>query len=50
MQNSFGHIFSGGYASGYYGYLWSKELSNRAFKESEDLTYSAIILKTLLSL
>jgi len=43
MQNSFGHIFSGGYASGYYSYLWSKELSSRAFKESEDLTYSAII-------
>ena len=35
MQNSFGHIFSGGYASGYYSYLWSKELSNRAFKESD---------------
>lgn len=31
MSPSFGHIFSGGYASGYYGYKWSEELEADAF-------------------
>lgn len=50
FPNSFGHIFSGGYAAGYYSYLWAEMLACDAFaKFKEDGVISDKIGQEFLS-
>jgi oligopeptidase A len=36
FQNTFGHVFSGSYAAGYYSYLWAEMLASDAFSKFEE--------------
>jgi oligopeptidase A len=50
FQHSFTHVFSGGYAAGYYSYLWAEVLSQDAFSKFEmDGIFNAITGKAFLT-
>ena len=54
FQNSFSHIFAGGYAAGYYSYKWAEVLSADVFSKFTDTgvfnaSTGSRFLETLLS-
>lgn len=51
FQNSFSHIFAGGYAAGYYSYIWSEVLSSDVYEtfKSHNTVFDRTVAQKFLS-